>query len=378
MTSVKDALLSLWGRINKDPTGLLPNASSYDPAGETNASRALAYKIGGKFGAFASDYLPVTSTANAFEDFRDADNFSDKMTSGLAMIGMPITAYHGSPHDFDKFSMDKIGTGEGAQAYGHGLYFAENEGVAKSYRDALRPSGMDVTAGGRTFNYSSSAPMNHPEIKALSGQLRSDAPEWLKDSVARTALGRAVAGTPPKMSFRDEAIDRAVGPHVSPAARAKAEAAIDQITADNAEILSGISAKAPGHMYEVNINANPEDFLDWDRPLSEQSEKVRGAAAALDVPNAHRPHVTGSAAYHHLAAAPIDAGISSRGRNDLAADALREAGIPGIRYLDQGSRGAGEGSRNYVVFNDALIDIIRKYGLAAAVGAGAATGEYNE
>jgi hypothetical protein len=46
-------------------------------------------------------------------------------------------AYHGSPHDFDKFSLSKIGTGEGAQAYGHGLYFAEKEGVAKSYRDAL-------------------------------------------------------------------------------------------------------------------------------------------------------------------------------------------------------------------------------------------------
>lgn len=44
-----------------------------------------------------------------------------------------------------------------------------------------------------------------------------------------------------------------------------------------------------------------------------------------------------------------------------AAQKLREAGIPGIRYLDQGSRTAGEGSRNYVVFDDALIDILRKY-----------------
>jgi hypothetical protein len=42
-----------------------------------------------------------------------------------------------------------------------------------------------------------------------------------------------------------------------------------------------------------------------------------------------------------------------------------EAGIPGIKYLDQGSRTAGDGSRNYVVFDDKLIDIIKKYGLAA-------------
>ena len=42
-----------------------------------------------------------------------------------------IVAYHGSPHSFDRFDTSKIGTGEGAQAYGHGLYFAEGEGIAR-------------------------------------------------------------------------------------------------------------------------------------------------------------------------------------------------------------------------------------------------------
>ena len=41
-----------------------------------------------------------------------------------------IRAYHSSPHDFDKFDLSKIGTGEGAQVYGHGLYFAENPAVS--------------------------------------------------------------------------------------------------------------------------------------------------------------------------------------------------------------------------------------------------------
>jgi hypothetical protein len=48
-----------------------------------------------------------------------------------------IEAFHGSPHKFDKFSMENIGTGEGAQAYGHGLYFADSEDVARGYRDDL-------------------------------------------------------------------------------------------------------------------------------------------------------------------------------------------------------------------------------------------------
>src|SRR6188768_1156238 len=60
----------------------------------------------------------------------------------------PIRAYHGSPHDFDRFDLSKIGTGEGAQAYGHGLYMAENEGTARSYRDAL--SGWKV--GGEKYD----------------------------------------------------------------------------------------------------------------------------------------------------------------------------------------------------------------------------------
>ena len=50
----------------------------------------------------------------------------------------PIRAYHGSPYDFERFDLSKIGTGEGAQAYGHGLYFAENPAVAAGRSDTGR------------------------------------------------------------------------------------------------------------------------------------------------------------------------------------------------------------------------------------------------
>jgi hypothetical protein len=46
----------------------------------------------------------------------------------------PIRAYHGSPHDFRKFDFANIGRGAGNQSYGHGLYFAENERIAKRYK----------------------------------------------------------------------------------------------------------------------------------------------------------------------------------------------------------------------------------------------------
>ena len=57
---------------------------------------------------------------------------------------------------------------------------------------------------------------------------------------------------------------------------------------------------------------------------------------------------------------------------NIAAEKLRQAGIPGIKYLDQGSRGTGAGTSNYVVFDPKTIDIIKKYGLAALLGGGAA------
>lgn len=47
------------------------------------------------------------------------------------------SAYHGTPHKFDEFSLDNIGTGEGAQAHGWGLYFAENREVSEEYRERL-------------------------------------------------------------------------------------------------------------------------------------------------------------------------------------------------------------------------------------------------
>lgn len=47
------------------------------------------------------------------------------------------TAWHGTPHDFEKFDLGAIGTGEGAQAHGWGLYFAGNREVSEGYKKVL-------------------------------------------------------------------------------------------------------------------------------------------------------------------------------------------------------------------------------------------------
>jgi len=152
----------------------------------------------------------------------------------------------------------------------------------------------------------------------------------------------------------------------------------------------------PGHMYQVDINADPDHFLDWDKPLSEQHPVVQDLARNADLShlspgNRSRrmfeawrgeytppdglvvPEPTGNDLHSLL----TDYG-NNRQNNEALTKTFVDAGIPGIKYLDQGSRGKGDGSRNYVVFNDALVKVLKKYGLAGLGGAAGAGAMMNQ
>lgn len=131
---------------------------------------------------------------------------------------------------------------------------------------------------------------------------------------------------------------------------------------------------SPANIYEVNLNTSPDHLLDWDAPLRRQPAAVQ---EFLDANGLRLPQrETGRGIFAEVGArvrAPGQTGPVEISRN--AAERFREAGIPGVRYLDAGSR-AGDGTRNYVMFDDSLIEILRKYGLAGlgvGLGAGAAT-----
>lgn len=237
------------------------------------------------------------------------------MARAPARIPNPITAYHGSPHDFDKFELEKIGTGEGAQAYGHGLYFAENEGVARGYRDRLA-------------SY---------ENEARSIFARHGAGDIADDGWRHLA----------RVAHSNDGSERALSyavPETRGLTPAQRQAMLDEYR--NAQ---------PGRMYEVNLHARPEQFLDWDAPLSQQSPLVRDAVERRGGLTQHDP--MGPQLYHDL-----DDPLNVR-----VWDALREHGVHGVSYLDQGSRAAAEGTRNFAVWSPEIIEILRKYGIAAPV-----------
>jgi hypothetical protein len=255
-----------------------------------------------------------------------------------------IDVWHGSPHDFDQFDLSKIGTGEGAQAYGHGIYMAESPEVAKMYRDQLSGRKSGVLVDDNPVSTGDSIGNATPEQKAAI--------------FARQALDEGLSLSSKARNIRMRARQAEVDPASITEFQRSGGWHDHESLNKAASILEDWSNKNvrpdPGYLYQARIRANPEHFLDWDKPLSEQPEHIQGALGDMvntgrSVPfQMHPDYKTGDV-------------LSYMREPQTASAKLREAGIPGIKYLDQGSRTAGDGSRNYVVFDPSLIDTVHKW-----------------
>lgn len=290
-----------------------------------------------------------------------------------AGLGEAIRAYHGSPHKFDRFDISRIGSGEGNQAYGRGLYFAGNEEVARSYRDMLAPPswtwrGQPVPKGGPGV-IADALGVDRDTADAFSFLHGSDP-------------GAVAAGLRSNGSGAY---------YVSPSLRREWERRGDIIETEAPHLRTGAS---PGSMYEVRLHADPARLLDYDRPLSELAPAAREALRYAGLDRAWRAEPSDSGRSWKVvtsggwqtdeapgfyrseesARRKVD-GFNARttGQDVMpvspdSAARMVEAGIPGLRYLDGSSRRAGEGSHNCVMFDDAPVEVVRRYargGLAA-------------
>jgi hypothetical protein len=240
-----------------------------------------------------------------------------------------ITAYHGSPHDFPRFDMSKIGTGEGNQTFGHGLYFAEHEPVATGYRDKLS-EGTYKTDSGEIFDpYKNLEHMN-----------------------VRVAAYKGI----------DPAIERATGLLQDNPNDDRIHRDLEKLHAMKAQN----AAPHKGHMYEVHINAHPDHFLDWDKPFHEQSDHVQ--KALMSVPNFEdMGHYKSGMNMGVLINKGLIPHTYDRASPEFS-KAYHAAGVKGVKYLDAGSRGTSEApTRNYVVFDDKLVNVERKYAEGGSV-----------
>jgi hypothetical protein len=122
--------------------------------------------------------------------------------------------------------------------------------------------------------------------------------------------------------------------------------------------------------YDVNLNVEPDELLDWDAPYSKQPEKVKKLlddVLTLNGVESYIPKDTGSKVYLGVADSADLRGsdiyriiTDQLGRMpDSASRELSASGVKGIKYLDGMSRSGQEGTRNYVIFDDSLIDTKR-------------------
>ena len=230
---------------------------------------------------------------------------------------LPLDVYHGTPHRFPptaknplgEFDTAKIGTGEGAQAYGHGLYLAENPGVAKEYAKNLSENRL-FDAKNAPFDVQ--ANLSNPNVRAALYKTNGDIDAAI--ARARQAI-EAIPGTQ------------------------GAEYAAKDIQTLTALKSAGGLKKQGGSLYKVDLpDEQIAKMLDFNKPLKDQNPEIQKALQDLVKTDAlGRPtgisvdsNMNGQWAYERLA------GI--RGAK-YAAEAMREANIPGIRYSDQGSRG---------------------------------------
>jgi hypothetical protein len=272
-----------------------------------------------------------------------------------------ITAWHGSPHKFDKFDMSKIGTGEGAQAYGHGLYFAENPKVAKSYQEGLTdpmPKFGALRIGENEYK-----PI---EINGIEKWFNNDTKEYA-DNITSNALGLYKTAKLRSPGNEEEYINKIINSSQGGFFKDKQNALAAQ------DLIRKIEPPQIGNLYKTSLEwpdpareaadpLGPQHFLDWDKPLSEQPESVKSLLPDLIPELSERELSLASTGKYHSSKLHNLKSPGGSLLNSIKEQDLINRGIPGIRYLDGGSRGAGEGSYNYVVFDDKIPKIKERNG----------------
>lgn len=356
-----------------DELALRAQGAGYFPAGERPTVNDLFAKIEQELRGTPvhAEQLPeevqrTRAAADELERILDQQGL-DPNTASDSDIGKAIDSYrqaqegglqqavfHGSPHIFDKFSLDHIGSGEGAQAYGYGLYFAGKKEIAAHYREVLAGSPQYSTADyaeyfkpGRIINGYGG------KDKVIAFHPGPEGEPWNWSVTVRRV--RADGSDMPGERERNHST------HPS-AAEMKA-------------VLGRVPTERPGRLYHVDI-PDDHEFLNWDdhlagrdkdafvkafRQLGNENWRAKDFADALD----SHAEITGREAYKRLVAAigasrsKLEAVVQNPyARTDqIASELLHTAGIAGIKYLDGSSRDTGDGSHNYVLFDDSRASI---------------------
>lgn len=265
--------------------------------------------------------------------FKTAKYAAHNVGAGPVGLGAQkgMVGYHGTRHDFPpteinplgEFDLAKIGTGEGAQAYGHGIYIAGEPRVGERYTRAGITSRINVD--GKPYNSMAVSGVESQVAAMMENRLaaglslaaaKSQTEGWLRNGSQWASIGRGDTTAITK----------------------------------GAKFLERVTAAPEGFLLHVDIpDEQIAKMLDWDKPLSEQAHILQAFPGQTGLET-----LTGKQLYENL---------QSLGYTpEEASKLLSSKGIPGIKYLDAGSRAedAGSHTRNMVLFDPKIAKIVKK------------------
>jgi len=229
--------------------------------------------------------------------------------TGVGGTDLALNVYHGTPHEIKGgFNLAKVGTGEGAQSYGHGIYFAQNPIVAEEYKKILS-SKIDVNGKplyrnnnivGSTGNKELDDYLiaNIGDVKATKKQLLGDIKE------IRTG---------------------------NPQAAKEMQQTLVELRKAN------VNTTSSGNLYKADIpDVAIPMMLDYDSPIKSQPQLYELVRQSITDPDLRKTFetnaesgISGANVYKNYISGKTDA--------ERSANAAK-LGITGIRYLDQNSR----------------------------------------
>jgi hypothetical protein len=301
-----------------------------------------------------------------------------------------IIAFHGSGADFDQFSLEKIGTGEGAQAYGYGLYFTDSEDIAQFYRQTVGGGtgivdfsigDLDLVRSGEFRDYSPGATpfgrdRRYRRVQDLTAEDYAQASLiediFINEGRLYNEIKKPGAGVIYEPKKGDELKDELINiinetlnskdPTDQPGEVAYLQNIVESVARGDATIK--LDTEQYGKTYKVGLAPKPDELMDYDLSLNQQPEKIKKVLQ----PFYEKYGVANTADVGTLLESVKRTGAIP---DDALTEKFVEAGIPGIKYRAAGSRGASidaaDAEMNYVIFDDKMIKILEKYGIVGPV-----------
>ena len=195
-------------------------------------------------------------------------------SGGVAEGGLNQTAWHGSPYDFEHFDLGAMGSGEGNQVHGWGLYFAQNREISEAYKDTFGYKGLAVDLDGKRYTQHEDGTFVANDEAVAEGSSLDYALNQLIDSegdkdVAVKELREAAKR---RANSENEAVKKQNKDFVQ--------------AADLLEKINNVNVTKGGKLYEVNVPEN-DVLLDEQSPLFKQPLRVLKGLSKLNYASAY-------------------------------------------------------------------------------------------